>query len=103
MSIADLPVPHPTFLDRQGNVWYRWKDTLVLPQVADMYGERKRLTDPELGAILWFHVSREAQAEVMGWQTDHAQDWINTNQEECRIVRILERFAALPHYDEPTQ
>ena len=62
--------------------------------------ENKRLTDPELGAILWFHVSREAQAEVMGWQTGHAQDWINTNQEECRIVRILERFAALPHYDE---
>jgi hypothetical protein len=62
----------------------------------------KRLTDPELGAILWFHVSREAHAEAMGWRTGHAQDWINTNQEECRIVRILERFASLPHYDEET-
>jgi hypothetical protein len=62
--------------------------------------ERKRLADAEMAAELWFGVSREAHAEAMGWRTKLAVDWINTNQEEARIVRILERFANLPHFDE---
>ena len=63
----------------------------------------KRLTDAELAAELWFGTAREGHAEAMGWRTGHAQDWINTNREECRIVAILERFATLPHYDEAAE
>jgi len=72
----------------------------VIPDEA-VEAAAKRFTSAELAAELWFAVSREAHAEAMGWRTG-ARDWVATNHEECRIVRILERFAHFPNYDEVT-
>jgi hypothetical protein len=79
---AQQPVPHPTFEDRDGNTWYRWKDTLVQPFVADIYRGRKALTAPELAAEYWKCMS--------GLYDGHGK--------AARIRRdTIYRFAALPH------
>lgn len=81
------PVPHPTFQDRHGQTWYVWKDTAVLPHVADMYTDRKRLTDPELAAEYWKQAESAATIAAYGGQPIRAS----------RKITILERFATLPH------
>lgn len=71
------PIPHPKFQDRHGQTWYLWKDTAVLPHVADMYAQMKRLTDAELAAEL------------------HRAKWTGLLHDAT-----VERFATLPHFDE---
>jgi hypothetical protein len=91
---------YPHWEDDLNGTCYSTRDGLGFPINVDYWILCKQLDDAELAAELWFAVSREAHAEAMGWRTGHAPDWINTNQEECRIVGILERFAALPHASE---
>jgi hypothetical protein len=103
-TTAGLPVAHPTFLDREGNTWYRWKDTLVKPYVADMYGELKHLTDAELAAEYWAQDSKcrhEQWIETVRGDDDY-EGWERAMQSRMyEQLNALHRFATLPHYDKP--
>ena len=94
-----LPVPHPVFEDRQGQPWYRWKDTLVPPSTADLYSGRKRLTHAELAAVYWMSSSRRER--LLGYKDGYWSATDSAAEEEARRMNIIHRFATLPHYDEP--
>jgi hypothetical protein len=81
------PVPHPVFLDRHGEPWYRWKDTLVRPSVTDLYHERKRLTLPELAAE-----NHAAVLRVFRAKTHH-----EPTADLLAQMATVYRFATLPH------
>lgn len=91
-----------TVFPQRGEGYYAKPWVVLSAASVDRRVQAKRLTDVELAAEQWFAVSREAHAEAMGWRSNLAPDWINTNHEEARIARILERFATLPSYDEVT-
>jgi len=93
-----LPIPHPKVLDRHGNTWYRWKDTFMLPHIADMYGERKRLTDAELAAEYY----RSAFLHENSLSENDGYDGMPETQAHRHQATMLWRFATLPHYDEVT-
>lgn len=84
-----LPVPHPVVKDRDGQDWYRWKETCVKPWVADQYARNKHLTDAELAAEVWrsaaVHYARVPGPDAV---------------EEGRLNGIFERFAITPHLSE---
>jgi len=90
-----LPVPHPRFQDRHGNVWYQWKGTAVLPQVADMYSDMKRLTDEELAAEYYRFLHENSLIENDGY------DGMPETRAHRSQAAALHRFATLPHYDQP--
>lgn len=69
---------------------------------------RKRLTDAELAAEVFSAVFHEAECEVRGLRLGRVDPghpaidhWAAHNHEFGRQAEIIERFATLPHYDEP--
>lgn len=97
--MTEQPVPHPTFEDRHGQTWYQWKDTAVLPHVADMYADLKKLTAAELAAEYW-HFDMADFDYPADPDEITAESWTELMNRMRQARAALHRFATLPHASE---
>jgi hypothetical protein len=100
--------PFNVIEDRMGRRYYLDRETAHPESTADLYVARKRFSDAELAAEVFFAVFHEAQCEVEGRKLqdrlgpDHpgVGHWVKHNHEYARQAPIAERFATLPHASE---
>lgn len=89
-------------VDHHGNVAYLDGGEFFYPEaLADEDARETRLTGPELAAEYW-RADGDATLATEGIGVTNLGTWSQREAATLGRLRVLERFAILPHYDEAT-